>query len=101
MFIVRLKYKVPLERIDELLPLHVEWLHLHETAGRFVVYGRLVPRTGGVIVVDVPSRAELDAVIATDPFALNGASDYEVMEFMENKCFAEVKRPAIARALAE
>jgi uncharacterized protein YciI len=88
MFIVHITYTVPLDVVDQHLPAHVEWLHRHEAAGRFVVYGRLVPRTGGVIVARAKSRAELDEILAQDPFKLNGVGTYEVMEFLENKGFA-------------
>lgn len=85
MFIIHITYTVPLEKVDEVLPAHVEWLHEHENAGRFVVYGRLVPRTGGVIVADIPGREELDAILATDPFKIQNVGTYSVMEFSENK----------------
>ena len=92
MFVVRLHYIVPLETVDKHLPAHVEWLHKHETAGVFLVYGRLVPRTGGVIIAKTRDRAELDAILAGDPFGLNGDCTYEVMEFSENKSFADKAR---------
>ncbi len=85
MFIIHIHYTVPLETVDRHLPAHVEWLHEHENAGHFVVYGRLVPRTGGVIVADLPTRAELDAILARDPFMLHGVGTYKVIEFSENK----------------
>lgn len=92
MFIVRLNYIVPLETVDKHLPAHVEWLHKHEAAGSLLVYGRLVPRTGGIIVATARDRDELDAMLATDPFGMNGVCTYEVTEFSENKSFAEKAR---------
>lgn len=90
---VRINYTVPLERVDELLPAHVEWLHRHEAAGRFIVYGRLVPRTGGIIIARTRDRAELDAILATDPFTTNGICTVDVTEFSENKSFREKAGP--------
>lgn len=92
MFIVRLNYIVPLETVDKFLPAHVEWLHKEESAGHLLVYGRLVPRTGGVIVAKAKDRAEMDSVLASDPFGLNNVCTYEVIEFSENKSFAEKAR---------
>jgi uncharacterized protein YciI len=88
MFIIHITYTVPLEVVDLHLSAHVEWLHGHEAAGNFIVYGRLVPRTGGIIVARARDRAELDAILATDPFRLNDVGTYEVVEFSENKSFA-------------
>ena len=92
MFVVRLTYIVPLEIVDKFLPAHVEWLHKHDMAGEFLVYGRLVPRTGGVIVAKTNNRAELDAILADDPFGRNGVCTYDIAEFSENKSFAEKAR---------
>ncbi|MFA5257544.1 MAG: YciI family protein [Opitutales bacterium] len=93
MFIIHIHYTVPLEEVDRHLPAHVEWLHGHEAAGRFVTYGRLVPRTGAIIVADVPTREELDAILAADPFQINGVGTVEVMQFSENKGFRARKNP--------
>ena len=89
MFIVRITYNVPLDVVDRHLPAHVEWLHKFEKAGMFVVYGRLVPRTGGVIVARFPSRDELENAIAEDPFRIHGVGTYDITEFAENRSFAE------------
>jgi uncharacterized protein YciI len=89
MFIVRISYIVPLEVVDRFLADHIEWLHRFEKSGMFVVYGRLVPRTGGVIVARAGSRDELEEAIASDPFRRNGVGTYEIVEFSENRTFAE------------
>jgi uncharacterized protein YciI len=88
MFVVKITYSVPLEIVDRHLPAHVEWLHENEAAGRFIVYGRLVPRSGGIIVAKASNRAELDTILARDPFRLHNVGSYEVLEFQENKNFA-------------
>jgi len=88
MHIVKITYTVPLETVDKFLPAHVEWLHENEEAGRFLAYGRLVPRTGGIIVAKTKDRAELETIIASDPFKLNNVGTYEVFEFQENRSFA-------------
>ena len=47
MFIISLTYKVPLDRIDEELNNHVEFLKEQYALGNFQASGRKVPRTGG------------------------------------------------------
>jgi uncharacterized protein YciI len=69
MFIVRLSYQASLAEIDQALAAHKAYLDQHYAAGRFLVSGRLEPRTGGVILASLSDRAELDAVLAEDPFA--------------------------------
>jgi uncharacterized protein YciI len=92
MYVIRLSYTVPLETVDKHLPAHVEWLHKHESEGKLLVYGRLVPRTGGIIIAKTKNRTELDAMLAEDPFSLNSVCTYEVTEFSENKSFADKAR---------
>jgi len=89
MFIIRISYVVPLAEVDRHLPAHVEWLHKFEASGMFLVYGRLVPRTGGVIVARARSRDEIEEAIASDPFRINGVGIYDITEFAENSSFAE------------
>jgi uncharacterized protein YciI len=50
MLVVLLSYIRPIEEVDAFMREHVAWLNEHYDAGRFVVAGRRVPRTGGVIV---------------------------------------------------
>jgi uncharacterized protein YciI len=88
MYIVKITYTAPLEIVDKFLPAHVEWLHKNEAEGQFFAYGRLVPRTGGIIVSRTKSRQELDNTLASDPFKISNIGTYEVLEFNENKSFA-------------
>lgn len=81
MFVVMLKYVKPLEEVDKHLPAHLAYLDRQYALEHFIVSGRKVPRTGGVIVASVPDRATLDAILAEDPFAQNGVAQYEVTEF--------------------
>ena len=46
----------------------------------FLLWGRRVPRTGGVIVAHGVDRARIDAVVADDPFVRANAATYEVIE---------------------
>ncbi|MEV4560651.1 YciI family protein [Kitasatospora sp. NPDC049285] len=82
MFILELTYTAPLERIDALLPAHVEWLERHYADGVFLASGRKVPRDGGVILAAAGDRAAIEAVAATDPFAREGAAAYRITEFV-------------------
>ena len=50
MFVLLLTYVRPLAEVDALMREHVAWLDEHYAAGRFLVSGRRIPRTGGVIV---------------------------------------------------
>lgn len=81
MFAVVLTYTAPLTEIDRLVPGHREWLREQYAAGRLLVSGARTPRTGGVLLFATMPRAELDAALDEDPFAVNGVADREVVEF--------------------
>ena len=86
MYVVTLTYTAPLARIDELLGAHVAWLEQNYDTGVLLASGRRVPRTGGVLLVSgALPRPELDAVLATDPFAVAGVANYDVVEFVASK----------------
>jgi uncharacterized protein YciI len=84
MYVVSLSYKVPEEIVEFHLPAHVSWLQAAFDEGVFMVAGRKIPRTGGLLLSSA-DRAVLDASLAKDPFYVNGVADFEVMEFHANR----------------
>ena len=81
MFVLLLTYVRPLDEVDALMRKHMAWLNEHYEAGRFIVSGRQVPRTGGVIVARGDDREEIERVAASDPFVTGGVATCEVIQF--------------------
>lgn len=81
MFIVILTYSVPFGQIDALLSAHYEHVDRLVQAGTFVLAGRRVPRTGGIFIARGVDRAQLEAILADDPFISGGAATYEIVQF--------------------
>ena len=81
MFIAILTYKKQLEEVDRYLQAHREYLAEHYAAGNFIMSGPQTPRVGGVIVIRAENRSAVDAIIAQDPFKVNGIADYQIVEF--------------------
>lgn len=81
MFIAILTYKKPLGEVDRFLAAHREYLAKHYAAGDFITSGPQIPRVGGVIMMNADSRERVDAIIAEDPFHINGIADYQIVEF--------------------
>lgn len=90
MFVVTITYTAPLERIDELVAAHREWLDRNYEAGVLLASGPRVPRAGGILLARAMDRAELDAVLAEDPFAEAGVATHQVLRFMPTKTAAEL-----------
>ncbi|MCB1956094.1 MAG: hypothetical protein KDG55_10475 [Rhodocyclaceae bacterium] len=84
-FIVSLSYTSPIEEIERFLPEHVVFLDRHYAAGRFLLSGRKVPRTGGVILALADSRTALERLLAEDPFQREGLARYELTEMVPTR----------------
>lgn len=81
MFIAILTYKKPLSEVDKFLAAHREYLAEHYVIGDFIASGPQIPRVGGVIMIKAKNRTAVDAIIAKDPFNINGIADYQIVEF--------------------
>lgn len=81
MYVISLTYHAPLAEMDMARPKHLDWLQKHYDAGLFIASGRKVPPTGGVIIAKGMAREDLDALLATDPFAMDKLASYEIIEF--------------------
>ena len=81
MFVLLLTYTKPLAEVDAVMRTHVAWLDEQYAAGRFLVSGRRIPRTGGVILARGDDREEIEALAATDPFVSGGVASCEVIQF--------------------
>jgi uncharacterized protein YciI len=93
-FVLLLTYVKPLPEVDRLMRRHVAWLDEQYAAGIFVVSGRRIPRTGGVILARGDDREEMEALAATDPFVSEGVATCEVVQFR-----ASQSAPGIAALL--
>jgi uncharacterized protein YciI len=80
-FVLLLTYVKPLAEVDAHMREHVAWLNEHYDAGRLLVSGRRIPRTGGVILARGDDRAAMEALAATDPFIRAGVATVEVIQF--------------------
>lgn len=62
------------------MPQHRDYLREQFASGLFVVSGRRVPWTGGVIVAH-GTRGQVEAAVAADPFTHAGVAETELVEF--------------------
>ncbi|MDE7103873.1 MAG: YciI family protein [Bacteroidales bacterium] len=96
MFIAILTYKKPLEEVDRFLQAHRDFLAVHYAAGDLITSGPQTPRVGGVIMLKADSRADVDAILAQDPFHIHDIADYQIVEFTPT-LFADDKLKSIIR----
>ena len=70
-----------MSEVDRFLAAHREYLAEHYAAGDFIASGPQTPRIGGVIMIKAEKHTAVDAIIAKDPFNINGIADYQIVEF--------------------
>jgi uncharacterized protein YciI len=85
MFIVNIRYKVPLEEVDRFLEEHKAFLDEYYAKGYFCLSGRKEPRVGGVILCSAKNADEVKTIMKRDPFQHHNLADYELIEFNPTK----------------
>ena len=81
MFVIELTYKAPLAEIDARMKEHMAFLRKYYASGNFLVSGRQVPRTGGVIIAVGESKEKVESIMREDPFVSHGLATVRVVEF--------------------
>ena len=81
MFVIELVYKADLREIDAHMRAHVAFLKKYYAAGNFLVSGRKIPRDGGIILAVGKDRADIERIIAEDPFHEHDLAEFRIIEF--------------------
>lgn len=89
MVIVNITYTVGLDKIEQKLEEHIEFLNKYYANNKFICSGRKNPRTGGVILCNA-SKEEVSEIIKEDPFYINKLGNYEIIEFEASKINKEL-----------
>lgn len=95
MFIVNLTYTVSLDKVNEYIQAHKEYLSVQYELNNFIASGAKNPRTGGIILSIMSSKKELETVLKQDPFHKADIAEYEIIEFtpsMTSKEFESLKQ---------
>lgn len=82
MFLLISEYIKSVEEIDRLLDSHKQFLKKYYEDGLFICSGRKNPRTGGLIICRAKSREEAQAILSEDPFFIEQAAKYEIIEIL-------------------
>ena len=81
MFLIFIKYTVPLETILLHVESHRAYLQKFFDSKHLICSGPLVPRTGGVILSCHSNRQLVDEFIKGDPFYSHQLAAYDIIEF--------------------
>ncbi|MFD5507235.1 YciI family protein [Streptomyces sp. NPDC127051] len=81
MFIVTVAYTAPLEDVEPWRPAHGDWLKQQIARRSLLVAGRQKSLAGGVYLAPRMPAEELDRLLASDPYVVNGVAHHTVTEF--------------------
>jgi len=96
MFVILLNYVKPLSEVDRFVGEHRQFLERYYASGHFLLSGRMEPRTGGVILSNAATRAEIESIVLNDPFNREKIAEYRIIEFLPSMAasfLAELKAP--------
>jgi uncharacterized protein YciI len=91
MFIISLNYTAPLEELDRHMEAHIKYLKKYYAADVFIMSGRKVPRTGGIIIAQADSKKILEKIIAEDPFRQHKLAEFEITEFLASQAHPDLQ----------
>src|SRR5262245_34996425 len=92
MFVIELIYKAPLAKIDAHMTEHVAFLKKYYASGNFLVSGRQIPRTGGIIVAVGESKEKIETIMREDPFCREGLAEVRVIEFRASQKADDIQK---------
>lgn len=85
MYIILIHYIKPLEAVDQQKAAHGTYLDKFYAEGRMIVSGRRMDQKGGILLANIASRAEVEQLIAGDPYKTSGVAEYEIIDFHPSK----------------
>ena len=92
MFIIDLKYIVPLSEVDEHMAEHVTHLDKYYDENVFVAWCRKEPRTGGVILALAGSKEIVETIIKEDPFYKYKLAEFNITEVIPAKYHPDLEK---------
>ena len=92
MFVINLNYIAPVEKIDAHMKEHMVFLNACYRDDLFIVSGRKIPRTGGIILAKGSSKEALQALMRNDPFVAHGLAEFDVIEFLASQLHPDFKK---------
>ncbi len=90
MIIIELTYKTSLDKVNQLLEQHREFLSKYYDQGIFLASGPKDPRDGGIILA-TGNEETLKAAIKDDPFYQHDIADYKFINFLPNRYCKELE----------
>ena len=79
--VIEVTYIAPIEKIDDVLPKHREFLQTGYRNGMLLCSGPKNPRIGGIVIARAETEQEIVNFFAGDPYKINNLAEYRITEF--------------------
>lgn len=80
-FMIEITYTAPIEKIDETLKFHREFLQTGYNQNLLLLSGPQNPRSGGIIIARAKTLNEIKDFFKNDPYQQRGQAEYRFVEF--------------------
>lgn len=80
-FMIEITYTAPIEKIDETLKFHRDFLQTGYDQNLLLLSGPQNPRSGGIIIARAKNSDEIKTFFKNDPYQQRGQADYRFVEF--------------------
>ncbi|PTN09386.1 YciI family protein [Mangrovibacterium marinum] len=90
LFLITIEYKVELAQVEPYFEPHIAFVKRYVEAGNFLLTGKKIPRTGGLILAQVESREKLITLLNEDPFMELDLADFEITEIQLSQVSPEL-----------
>lgn len=81
LFVCKVNYIQPLERVEEYLAEHRAYLKLGYDSNKLLASGPRNPKDGGIIIGRFDNKEDVSNFAKNDPFCINGIAIYDIIEF--------------------
>lgn len=81
MFCILVTYTKPISEIEQILAEHRAYLQKGYDTGVLLLSGPQNPKVGGCIIGRFADKESAEAFTQSDPYYLNNAATYEIIEF--------------------
>lgn len=90
MFLISIAYKVPFEQVEPHLEKHILFVRKYVDCGVFLLTGKKIPRTGGIILAKAENRETLMKLLKEDPFVEFELAEFEITEIQLSQVSPEL-----------
>ncbi|KAA8609987.1 hypothetical protein AL036_02055 [Salipiger aestuarii] len=81
MFVIDIAYTAAFDAVQKAMAAHMDFVRGCYATGVFLMSGPKEPRRGGIVIAQAASLAEIEALVARDPFVQAGVVAVQITQF--------------------